>query len=105
LAILVRLKTARIALWFFLFRGPGAIRAFCISMRKNPREAGIVQSASEEIAALERALDRAYSSLRKKARADWERSERTKPDPSNTIVSVRVGAASRRAASNACSSK
>ncbi len=61
-------------------------------MRKNLRKTGTNQSVADEISALERVLDRAYSRLREEACGDWERYQGSKSDPTNAIVSVRVTA-------------
>jgi len=61
-------------------------------MRKNPRKAGTGPSVADEIAELERALDRAYTRLRERARATWEQYQGSESDSANAIVHVRVTA-------------
>ena len=61
-------------------------------MRKNPRKAGAGPSVADEIVELERALDRAYTRLRERARANWARYPGSECDSANAIVRVRVTA-------------
>ena len=74
---------------------PGAHPAFTRSMQIPPNGASAGRPTQEEIKGLERALNSAYSRLRKRAQAEWLRHQNGKADPADATVSVRITAVSK----------
>jgi hypothetical protein len=60
--------------------------------------AGANRPTQDEIKGLERALNKAYSRLRERARAEWLGHQGGKEDPADARVSVRITAGSQAAA-------
>lgn len=64
-------------------------------MQIPPRRAGAKRPTQDEVKGLERALNKAYSRLRERARAEWLRHHGGKADPADARVSVRITAGSK----------
>src|SRR5450432_751343 len=67
--------------WFLLFR--------VTEMKPLERELVPIEEPVDEVAGLQRALDKSYTRIRERAQAAWERLNAGK-DPSDACVSVRV---------------
>ena len=61
-------------------------------MKPLARKSDPIEEQVDEVAGLERALDKSYARMRERARAAWERHHAGK-DPSDACVSVRVAPA------------